>query len=123
MLMVFIDGKCSLCTQLARFIKKRDSKKHIEIHSLESNYAEKIFSKDFKYVQALESIVVLEGEDRFFFDQAIFRIIDNLPFFWRVLKIFELIPEKFTFFLYLFIAKNRRIFRSTKDSNYCVSNN
>jgi len=121
MLIVFVDGGCGICTRLALFLKRIDKKKQLEIHSLNSKLAKSLFSKEYKSLLALESIVVLEGQNRFYYSKAIFKIIDNLPYFWRIFIIFRLLPDKFTFFLYKFVARNRSILSRGRNTNSCKS--
>lgn len=106
MKVVFFDGVCNLCNSSVRFLKKHDKKKVFQIHSLQSEFAAKMLSPHFLQ-QLPDSIVYLNDQEVFIQSTAVLMILKELPFPFKLLYVFKIIPKFIRDAVYKYIAKNR----------------
>ena len=106
MKVVFFDGVCNLCNFSVRFLKKHDKKKVFQIHSLQSEFAEKMLSQHFPK-QLPDSIVYLNEQQVFIQSTAVLMILKELPFPFKLLYALKIIPKFIRDAVYKYIAKNR----------------
>lgn len=105
---VFIDGVCSLCNGLVKFINKFDHKNIFVFSSLQgetfSSLNEKLmFSNNLDYI-----ILYSEHEQKAFKEaNAVEIILKNLKYFKIIGYFISLIPLFFKNFFYQIIAKHR----------------
>ena len=108
---IFFDGICTLCNKTVLFILKHETNKLIYFSSLQSKFAQDIFSKKSINIEEFNSIIFIENNCIYYKSQAVFRISKNLKFPFNLLKYFRFLPVFITDFIYDIIAENRyRIF-------------
>ena len=113
-LIVYFDGICNFCNFFVNILLRLDKKQRLLFSSLQSEFAKKNLklSKD-----ELPDSIVVQMEDSYFFrTEAIFKILGELAFPFKVICVFRLIPKPILDFLYAFLAQNRYIFFGKKES-------
>jgi len=110
-ILVQFDGICNLCSRTVRFILKADRKKKFMFQPLQ--YSGK--SQDF------ETIIVTDNESTSEYFDAILKIGKELGGIYRAVAIFKLLPRKWRYSLYLWIARNRFRWFGKRNSCYLPS--
>lgn len=104
---VIFDGVCKLCNGSVNFILRRDSKARLKLAPLQSGYARAVLKKNGKNPDALNSMMLLEGERLTVKSTAVIRISKYLGGAWPLCMIVLIIPPFIRDFIYDIIAKNR----------------
>lgn len=103
---ILFDGVCNYCNGMVNTIIKYDVKKRIRYSALQSNYTKKLFN-DNKNDKSIDSIVFVEKNRLYFYSDAVLRICKILPFPFKLLYAFIVIPKFIRDYIYKIIAKNR----------------
>ena len=106
---VFFDGVCNLCNGTVQFILDRDKREAFRFAPLQSETAEKMLSGRVlaEDRDALDSVILVEGEKVYERSDAALRIARRLSGPWPVLYAFIIVPRFLRDFVYRFIARNR----------------
>jgi predicted DCC family thiol-disulfide oxidoreductase YuxK len=104
---VLFDGVCKLCNGSVNFILPRDSKGRLKLAPLQSDYARAVLKEHGKNPDALNSMMLLEGERLTVKSTAVIRISKYLGGAWPLCMIALIIPPFIRNFVYDIIAKNR----------------
>ena len=96
--MILFDGMCQLCSGFVQFVLKRDKAGYFDFAPLQSQYGE----------SGWDSVVLLEGEQRYEAEVALLRVLArlNLPWPW-VARFLGLLPTTFLRRGYRVVARNR----------------
>lgn len=103
MKIVFFDGYCNLCNGFVDFLIKRKSNQEIKFASLQGSTAQKLLGP----TNELNTVIYLRDEVQYKKSKAILMIFSDLGSFWKLSKIFFILPTKICDFLYDCLAKNR----------------
>ena len=104
---VLFDGVCKLCNGSVNFILDRDRKGQLKLAPLQSNYGCAVLKEHGKNPEALDSMMLLEGERLTVKSTAVIRISKYLGSAWPLCMIFLIIPPFIRNAIYDVIAKNR----------------
>jgi predicted DCC family thiol-disulfide oxidoreductase YuxK len=104
---VLFDGVCKLCNWSVNFILRRDHKGRLKLAPLQSDYGRAVLKEHRKNPDALDSMMLLEGERLTVKSTAIIRITKYLGGAWPLCMIALIIPRFIRDFIYDIIAKNR----------------
>ncbi|OFZ29679.1 MAG: hypothetical protein A2622_10675 [Bdellovibrionales bacterium RIFCSPHIGHO2_01_FULL_40_29] len=106
---IFFDGICPLCNGFVDFVLKKDSKRHFQYASLQSDFAKTNLPEQ---NLSLDSVVLLENSQIYMKSTAVLRVLFQLGGYWTPLCIIaSIIPRPLRDFFYDIIAKNRyRVF-------------
>jgi predicted DCC family thiol-disulfide oxidoreductase YuxK len=116
---VFYDGDCLLCSKTITFLLAKDIKHQLLFSLLIGD----TYSKIENTVALTQKNTVVLYKDNLFYvkSTAILQIMKVLPYPWKLLYGFILIPKIFRDFIYDIIAKNRyKWFGKTK---FCFAGN
>lgn len=100
---IFYDGLCGLCDRSVQFILKHDKHGRFLFCSLQSNQAKHYLGN--RYTQ--ESIVLLWGDKIYDQSTAALKIVGGLGGFWRLMRLFFLVPRFVRDAVYRLVAANR----------------
>ena len=103
-LIIFFDGYCALCNSSVSWTLKKDKHHLFKYAPLSGDTASKIFTKS---NDIPDSIVVWTGNKLISKSNAALFIAKKLPFPWKLLYIFILIPKFIRDYIYDLIASNR----------------
>jgi predicted DCC family thiol-disulfide oxidoreductase YuxK len=112
--LVLFDGICNLCNSGVNWLIKKDTKKLFLFASLQSSVATKLLQD---YPQSVPDSIVLIWEKRLYTQSsAILTISRLLPFPWKLLYAFIIIPKFIRDSIYKYIARNRYRWFGKKDA-------
>lgn len=102
---VFFDGVCNLCNSWVQWLIKRDKKNVFHYSSLQSHYA----SQNITDPEILKSDSIVFYINGVFYNRssAVFQILKQLGFPYRLALVFYLVPRFIRDFVYNTVAKNR----------------
>lgn len=104
---VLFDGVCNLCNGSIQFLIKRDRQAHFRFASLQSGTGQKLQADLGMDPQALDSVILVEGDRWYKESDAALRIARNLPGAWKLLTAFRIVPRPLRDAVYWWIARNR----------------
>lgn len=104
---IFFDGVCNLCNGFVRFLIERDPQAIFKFASLQSSYAREQLSRAGFNPDQLYSILVMRDGKIFERSAAVLEIARHLPWPWRGIRIFNILPRFICDFFYKLIANNR----------------
>jgi len=96
-ILVQFDGMCILCSRTIKLILKADRKKKFLFQTLQQSGEKKSF----------ETIVVTDQDTTYEYFDAVLKIGSELGGIYKIILVFNLIPGKWRYLLYMWIAKNR----------------
>jgi len=112
---VLFDGVCNLCSGFVQFLIPRDPERTFAFASLQSDVATELLEDRPVDADALESIVLVEGEDVYVKSSAVLRIAYHLGGVYRLLWPTRVFPRRFRDWWYDFVANRRYRWFGKKD--------
>lgn len=112
---LLFDGECNVCNHWVDFILRYEKDEWFLFASLQSEEG-RMISEHFHIPAAVDSVIVVINSRVYLYSEAVFQAVRALPWYWRWLRIFRVIPIKWRDGMYKRFAKNRyRLFgkRST----------
>ncbi len=104
---IFYDGVCALCNGFVRFLLFADKAKRFYFAPLQGDAANQIAQQKKTFPRELESIVLWQDNQLLLRSRAIFSIFQQLPWPWRMVSWFRIVPTIFTDAIYVLVAKIR----------------
>lgn len=95
-ILIQFDGFCHLCSRTVRFILKADKKKKFVFQALQNSTN-----------TAFDTVIVIDRNKTYQYFDAVLKIGKELGGIFKILILFRLIPAKWRFHIYVWIAKNR----------------
>lgn len=105
--LILFDGSCNFCSGWVQFIIKRDPRKRFQFATLQSAVGQKILREMDLPREPPTTLIVVEGEKRYFRSTATLHIVRRLGGLGSALFIFVIVPPLLRDFLYNVVAKNR----------------
>jgi len=112
---IFFDGVCNLCNAWVQFVLKRDKRGRFLFASLQSGYAKENLPPELTASEALQSIVLKEGNSIKTKSSAALAITRHLSGLWPIFYVFIIIPKFLRDWIYDIVAKNRYRWFGKKD--------
>ncbi|HXF28866.1 MAG TPA: DUF393 domain-containing protein [Chlamydiales bacterium] len=110
---VFFDGGCGLCQRSILFFLKRDTKKQFLFAPLDGQTAKKELQEWLKSHFAVDSIVVKNGDEIYYYSKAVFFLLRRLGGIWSIPGLLSFLPSWLLFpcdIGYRLVAKYRHNF-------------
>jgi len=104
---VLFDGVCKLCNGSVNFLIRHDRQAQLKFAPLQSDFGRSVIDKHGKDSNALDSIMLLEGDRLSGKSTAIIRSSKYLGGFWPLCITALIIPPFIRDFIYNVVAKNR----------------
>jgi predicted DCC family thiol-disulfide oxidoreductase YuxK len=104
---VLFDGVCNLCNGAVQLILRHDPAGRFRFASLQSPAGEALQTRLGIDPEALDSIVLIEGERWYRESDAALRIASQMSGAWRALGVLRAIPRPLRDPVYRWIARNR----------------
>ncbi len=104
---VLFDGVCNLCNGFVQFIVPRDPAGKIHFASLQSDIGQDLLAAHDLPTDALESIVLIEGDDCYVKSAAVARIAAHLGGVYALLSALRYLPRPIRDRAYDFVAARR----------------
>lgn len=102
---VFFDGVCNLCNSWVQWLIKRDKKNALHYSSLQSQYASQNVTDS--EILTSDSIVFFINGVFYTRSSAVFQILKQLGWPYRLALVFYVVPRFIRDFVYNIVAKNR----------------
>lgn len=102
-IIIQFDGICVLCSSTVRFLLKADRRKKFLFQSLQAS-------------KELESVVVIDGEKRYEYADALLKIGNELGGIFVLINVLKILPPTLRNKLYRWIAKNRYAWFGTRNT-------
>ena len=104
---VYFDGVCGLCDWSVNLLVKMDTQKNLKFSSLQGTSGQILLS-DLKIDLNEFNTVLFKINDQVYTKStAVFKIIQSIGGFFKILLIFNLLPTRFNDWVYSKIAKHR----------------
>jgi predicted DCC family thiol-disulfide oxidoreductase YuxK len=104
---VYFDGVCGLCDWSVNLLVKMDTQKNLKFSSLQGKSGQILLS-DLKIDLNEFNTVLFKVNDQVYTKStAVFKIIQSIGGFFKILLIFNLLPTRFNDWIYGKIAKYR----------------
>ena len=110
-ILVQFDGMCMLCSRAVRLILKADRKSKFVFHALQNSSENQNF----------ETIIVTDNRLTYKYFDAILKIGKELGGVYKAIAIFKLLPQKWRYSLYVWVARNRFSWFGKRESCYLPS--
>lgn len=104
---IFFDDVCVLCNGLVRLVLRVDIHEIFLFASLGSGAAEQNLSRSQEVREGVDSFILLNDDKVYVRSRAVFEILQQLGWPWKLLLVFRLLPLRITDHLYDFVARNR----------------
>lgn len=103
---ILFDGVCNLCNGSVNFLIRRDFKKEFNFTPLQSNFG-KLLVEELNIPKQIDSIILVINDEYYLKSNAIIKIIKELKWYWRILIVVKILPQKTRDAIYDFVANNR----------------
>ncbi|TVR81958.1 MAG: DUF393 domain-containing protein [Chitinophagaceae bacterium] len=103
--LIIYDDSCALCNKFIFWLLKADKKGVFTYTSLDSDFTKKHVFTEKK--PDIDSVIYWDGESVFYKSEVLFKVLKLLPFYWKWMYVFKLLPKSLRDKLYDFIAANR----------------
>ena len=105
---ILFDGVCNLCNSSVNYIIDRDKKDVFRFVALQSELGLQIQQYLGLNANQLDSIILYIPKEAYYLkSSAAIRIMSEFPFFWKLSKLFYVIPPIIRNAVYSYIANNR----------------
>ena len=117
---LMFDGICMLCNSAVHFLHSRLKNSNYRFIPSQSEAGEEYIRKYKLDDLASSTLILIKNEQIFVKSKALFAILNDMHFLWKLLRIFSILPTIFLDWLYDRIANNRyKIFgKRTGDACY-----
>lgn len=110
-LVILYDGECPLCNSTVRYVIRHDHNKLFHFAPLGSQFSSALLSRYGEQDTVPDSVILVENGKLMFRTEAVNRIMDLLPGWWRMFRWIRYIPRKLRDSLYDLVARHRKKFR------------
>lgn len=114
--LILFDGVCNLCSSSVQFIINRDPKSRFRFASLQSETGKKLLEKFQLPVDALYSIILVQGNSYLERSDAALEIARKLSGLWPLFYAFKIVPNVLRDPIYNWISRNRYKWFGKKDA-------
>jgi predicted DCC family thiol-disulfide oxidoreductase YuxK len=104
---ILFDGVCRFCTGWSRFIIQADTKHIFKLAALQSPAGQDILTALQMPCDRFDTLVYLDGQQAYIKSDAVLGIALHLPWPWRWVATFRIIPKPFRDWLYDQVASRR----------------
>ncbi len=115
---ILFDGICHLCNGFVAFVIQRDSKARFRFAPLQSEVGKRLLIESGVPLQANESVVLIEAGKGSVESKAVLRTMKILPWPWKLMYGFIVVPRPIRDAVYRWIARNR--YRWFGKSESCI---
>jgi len=104
---ILFDGECNLCNWAVDFVLDKDRRGIYVFSPRQSDSGRKILTKRGLENTDVETIYLVENNNIYSQSTAVLLILRRLPFPWKVLFVFIIVPRCIRDFVYDLIARKR----------------
>ena len=104
---ILFDGVCKLCSGWAKFIIKNDKQHKFKLASVQSEQGQALLLHFEMPTNQFHTMILIENTNLYTKSTAFFKVVKHLPFRFRWVLVFAIIPTPIRNWLYDRIALNR----------------
>jgi predicted DCC family thiol-disulfide oxidoreductase YuxK len=104
---ILYDGVCNFCNAIVNFVIRRDKNKVFLFAPVQSREARLLLRSHNESFASLKTVYLVDKGKVLKRSEAVFRIFQYLPYPWKIISAFGILPLGFTDSGYNFIARNR----------------
>ena len=104
---ILYDGICNFCNGAVNFLIRQDRKAIFRFAPLQSETGLKLRADYQIHPPALESFALIQNGKVYQKSTAALKVLDQLPWYWKALQVFWMVPKPVRDAMYDFVAKNR----------------
>lgn len=112
---LLFDGVCNLCNVFVDFILRYEIDSRFLFASLQSDKGRELTEK-YHLSKDIDSVIVIKSGAAYSHADAVFQVLDVLPWYFKIIKVFKIIPNKLLIAGYKLIAKNRYRFFGKRET-------
>lgn len=113
---ILYDGVCNFCNAIVNFIAKHDKRKLFRFAPLQTKEARSLLREHREAFVSLKTVYLIEGGEVYKRSAAVFRMMKQLPYPWRIFSWLRVLPVRLTDYFYKLIARYRYVlFGKRKD--------
>jgi predicted DCC family thiol-disulfide oxidoreductase YuxK len=117
-MIVVFDAQCVLCSAWVAFLLKHDRRDIFRFASIQTPAGQAILAGAGLRVDALETLVLVDGDKHYRYTAAILRVLHQLGWPWRAFWVGWLVPAPIRDALYRWAARNRYRIFGRRDACY-----
>ncbi|MDR7149705.1 putative DCC family thiol-disulfide oxidoreductase YuxK [Hydrogenophaga palleronii] len=106
-MIVVFDAECLLCNGWVQFLLRNDRRGDIRFASIQGVNGMRLLDEVGLKTEGLDTLLVIQGNRRWQYSAAIFQVLHQLGWPWRLAWVAWLIPSVLRDAAYRFIARNR----------------
>jgi predicted DCC family thiol-disulfide oxidoreductase YuxK len=104
---VVFDAECLLCTGWVQFLLRHDRRGEIRFASIQGVNGRRLLDEAGLKADGLDTLLVIRGDRSWRYSAAIFRVLHQLGWPWRLAWVVWLVPSVLRDAAYRLIARNR----------------
>jgi predicted DCC family thiol-disulfide oxidoreductase YuxK len=104
---ILFDGVCNFCNGSVNFLLKRDKKDAFRFAPLQSASGQKLLAQYNLSREEFASFILIEKGQAYQKSTAALKVMNHLPWYWKEVQLFRIIPVFLRDAIYDFIARNR----------------
>lgn len=106
-MIVVFDAECLLCNGWVRFLLRHDRRGEIRFASIQGVNGRRLLDQAGVKTEGLDTLLVIDGDRSWRYSAAIFQVLDQLGWPWRLAWVAWLVPSVFRDAAYRLVARNR----------------
>jgi predicted DCC family thiol-disulfide oxidoreductase YuxK len=114
MMVLLFDGPCTLCNKSVQWVYNRDTIGRFKFAPLQGRWSQEHLPDDLK---SADAVVLWDGSQYYTASSALIKVVLNLPWPWKLLAAFWLLPKPLRDFMYYKCARRRYLLFGT---GYCA---
>lgn len=112
---ILFDGVCNFCDGAVNFVLKHDKKKTFRFAPLQSEAGQKLLQQHNLSTKDFDSFVLIDNGKVYKKSSASLQVMKKLPWYWKEVQIFWIVPAFIRNAIYDFVAKHRYKWFGKKD--------
>jgi predicted DCC family thiol-disulfide oxidoreductase YuxK len=104
---ILFDGVCNFCDGAINFVLKQDKKDVFRFAPLQSQTGQKLLAQYQIPKKDFESFILIQDGKAYQKSTAALKVLNQLPWYWKALQAFWIVPKFIRDGIYDFIAHNR----------------
>lgn len=112
---VLFDGVCNFCNAVVNFLIQQDKKKVLRFAAMQSETGKELLLKYNFPPDYLKSFVLIKDGKAYTKSTAALKLFDHLPWYWKWIQTFWVVPKPLRDGVYEFISEQRYKWFGKKD--------
>src|SRR4051812_29187915 len=93
---ILFDGVCNFCNAFVNFVRKHDKNNVFSFAPIQTKEARALLRKTNEIFINLQTVYLVENNVNYKRSRAVFRIFRKLPYPWKLISLFRILPVSIT---------------------------